>query len=81
MYMVQGGQSAFPRSAAGIVALYSAGIYEGEEISRGLDYLQQFVPRGNAFNRESGLLTFAAEFWQAGATHKNISVGPASYDH
>ena len=29
MYMIQGGQSAFPRSAAGVVALYSAGIYEG----------------------------------------------------
>lgn len=70
MYMVQGGQSAFPRSAAGIVALYSAGIYEGEEITRGLEYLQQFVPRGNAFNREShffyGHYYAVQAMWHAG---------------
>ena len=34
-YMLPGGQSGFPRSAAGIVALYSAGIYEGAEVERG----------------------------------------------
>jgi hypothetical protein len=44
-YMTSPGESAFPRSAAGIVALYSAGIYEGPEISRGLAYLNQFRPR------------------------------------
>ncbi|MGE3409549.1 MAG: prenyltransferase/squalene oxidase repeat-containing protein [Pirellulales bacterium] len=53
MYMIQGGQSAFPRSAAGVVALYSAGIYEGPELQKGLDYLQRFLPRGGAFSRES----------------------------
>lgn len=41
------GESAFARSAAAIVAFYSAGIYEGPEISRGLDYLMQFPPRAN----------------------------------
>ena len=30
--MLPGGESGFPRSAAGVVALYSAGIYEGPEI-------------------------------------------------
>jgi hypothetical protein len=44
-YMTTPGESAFPRSAAGVVALYSAGIYEGPEISRGLAYLEQFRPR------------------------------------
>jgi hypothetical protein len=39
----QGG-SAFARSAAGLVALYSAGIYEGREIDRTLKYLMQFKP-------------------------------------
>src|SRR5687768_6455243 len=34
MYMLTGGPSRFPRSAAGVVALYSAGIYEGDEIKR-----------------------------------------------
>jgi hypothetical protein len=38
------GYSAFARTAASIVGLYSAGIYEGKEIERGLKYLQQFTP-------------------------------------
>ncbi|MCH7727527.1 MAG: terpene cyclase/mutase family protein [Planctomycetes bacterium] len=45
MYMLQGSESEFPRSAAGVVALYSAGIYEGDEIEKGLDYLMQHIPR------------------------------------
>lgn len=43
-YMLQGGASAFPRSAAGIVALYSAGMYDSKEIESGIAYLKQFVP-------------------------------------
>ncbi len=39
--------SAFPRSAAGVVALYCAGVYEGPEIEAGLNYLLQFKPSGN----------------------------------
>ncbi|MCS7270211.1 MAG: terpene cyclase/mutase family protein [Gemmataceae bacterium] len=38
------GHSAFARSAAALVGLFSAGIYEGREIERGLKYLLQFVP-------------------------------------
>jgi len=53
MYMVTGGQSAFPRSAAGVVALYSAGIYEGPEVETGLAYVMDHLPRGVGFNRES----------------------------
>lgn len=41
--------SAFPRSAAGVVALYCAGIYEGRDIDAGLNYLMQFKP-GNRVN-------------------------------
>lgn len=44
-YMIHGGQSAFPRSAAGVVSLYSAGIYEGPEIEKGLEYLRDKRPR------------------------------------
>lgn len=36
--------SAFARSAAGVVGLFSAGIYEGKEIDRGMRYLMQFLP-------------------------------------
>lgn len=37
-------ESAFARSAAAVVGLNSAGIYEGPEIERGLAYLQRFKP-------------------------------------
>jgi len=47
MYMLQGGESAFPRSAAGVVALYSAGVYDSPEINKGLDYLGKFLPQPN----------------------------------
>jgi uncharacterized protein YfaS (alpha-2-macroglobulin family) len=40
------GNSAFARSAAGVVALYCAGIYRGPEVDRGLRYLMQFKPSG-----------------------------------
>jgi hypothetical protein len=44
-YMLTPGESLFPRSAAGVVALYSAGVYEGREVERGLVYVDQFLPR------------------------------------
>ena len=54
-YMLQaGGESQFPRSAAGVVALYSAGVYEGREIDKGLAYLDQFLPRGRARRAVAG---------------------------
>jgi prenyltransferase beta subunit len=43
-YMLNNGGSAFPRSAAGVVALQSAGMYEGEEIDKAFSYLRQFTP-------------------------------------
>jgi hypothetical protein len=43
-YMLQGGPSAFPRSAAGVVALYSAAVYNAAEIDRGIAYLKQHRP-------------------------------------
>ena len=70
MYMIQGGQSAFPRSAAGVVALYSAGVYDGPEIEKGLQYLMGFLPRGGAFSREShyfyGHYYAVQAMWHAG---------------
>jgi prenyltransferase beta subunit len=73
MYMIQGGQSAFPRSAAGVVALYSAGIYEGPEIDKGLKYLMESIPRGGVFNREShyfyGHYYAVQAMWHAGGDH------------
>lgn len=39
-YRTQKGASAWPRSAAGVATLYYAGIYEGEPITNGLEYLK-----------------------------------------
>jgi len=47
----QGG-SAFARSAAGLVALYSAGIYEGREVELTLKYLMRYKPNQPISRRE-----------------------------
>lgn len=39
-YQSTRGGSAWPRSAAGVAALFYAGIYEGDDIDRGLEYLR-----------------------------------------
>jgi len=44
MLLPQAQPSQFARSAAGVVALYNAGIYQGSEIDSGLKYLTQFRP-------------------------------------
>jgi hypothetical protein len=43
-----GGIAGFARTAAGVVALYSAGLYEGDEVKKGLDYMMRFKPGTNA---------------------------------
>jgi len=44
-YQLQGGTtSEFPRSAAGVVALQSAGEYDSKEVRDGIAYLRQFGP-------------------------------------
>ncbi len=73
MYMQSaGGDSAFPRSAAAVVALNSAGIYRGPEITKALDYLTQFRPAEGVVRRgpenyyEYGHYYAAQAFWHAG---------------
>jgi len=70
MYMIQGGPSRFPRSAAGVVALYSAGIYEGDEIRKGLEYLNQHLPTQEDLSRDThamyGHYYAVQAMWQAG---------------
>ncbi len=54
MYMaVAGGDSLFPRSAAGIVGLQSAGVYSGPEIEKGIEYLLGFTPRPGVARHEA----------------------------
>jgi hypothetical protein len=73
MYMLTGGPSLFPRSAAGVVALYSAGVYEGPEIAKGLDYLLAQIPRGDDFSHEShyfyGHYYAVQAMWHAGGDY------------
>ncbi len=72
-YMLPGGVSEFPRSAAGVVALYSAGIYEGDEIRRGLEYLQQHSIQPAAAGMENhffyGHYYAAQAMWHAGGEY------------
>lgn len=50
----QGGGSGYARSAAGVASLYYAGVSEGDEITRGLTYLKQSIPRpGNPGQAEA----------------------------
>ncbi len=39
-----GGGSAFERSAAGVASLYYAGVFEGDDLKNGLNYVKQFLP-------------------------------------
>lgn len=43
-YMLNSRGSAFPRSAAGVACLFYAGIYDGEEIKKGVKYLMNNLP-------------------------------------
>ncbi|MEM9185816.1 MAG: prenyltransferase/squalene oxidase repeat-containing protein [Planctomycetota bacterium] len=68
-YTPRDSSSLFPRSAAGIVALYSAGVYEGAEIDRGLAYLDRQRPgvaRGRTPHYFYGHYYAAQAMWQTG---------------
>jgi len=56
-----GGGSGFARSAAGVASLYYAGVFEGNDLERGLKYLQQFTPNRNAAANPGGQDGMAAE--------------------
>ena len=43
-YTMQGGHTTFAMTAAGVTSLYSAGIYEGEQVEKALKYLMKFPP-------------------------------------
>jgi hypothetical protein len=70
--------SLFPRSAAALVGLYSAGIYDGPEVDRALKYLKQYLP-GRRLQRDPrtevhyfyGHYYAALAMWTAGGAHWN----------
>jgi Squalene-hopene cyclase C-terminal domain len=69
--------SAFARSAAAVVGLFCAGVYEGKPVERGLAYLMRFLPgRGRANVSESrgehyfyGHYYAALAMWTAGGNY------------
>jgi len=70
--IVRQGKSEFPRSAAGVVALYSAGIYEGKEIEDGLAYIARHLPNQRYFRGSHyyyGQYYAVQAMWQAGAEY------------
>jgi hypothetical protein len=74
MYMLtQPGDSLFPRSAAALVALYSAGLYEGEAIRKGLEYLKRFPPSTDPYGEQSyyfyGHYYAVQAMWLAGGNY------------
>jgi prenyltransferase beta subunit len=48
------GGSGFPRSAAGCCALYYSGIFEGDNLQKGLDYVKRFTPGQGGNPRAEG---------------------------
>jgi prenyltransferase beta subunit len=70
MYRISGGESRFPLTAAAIVALYSAGIYEGTEIDAATKYLYANAAANNSIER-NGFFYYAhyystQAFWHRG---------------
>lgn len=55
-YMLgQGGGSMFPRSAAGVATLFYAGVYDGEEVRKGVAYVEQNLPKKGARNNNDAM--------------------------
>ncbi len=52
-YMSREGSSAWPRTAAGVASLFYAGVYKGDAIDRGLDYLEKNAMPGRRSMRQS----------------------------
>ena len=53
MYQRTGGQSRFPLTAAAVVALYNAGIYESSEIDAAIKYLQDNFASCSSLQKET----------------------------
>lgn len=64
-------ESGYPRSAAAVAALNSAGVYEGPAVQKGIDYLLGALPRPGAVIRGDAYYDYghyyaAQALWQAG---------------
>ncbi|MEM1422959.1 MAG: prenyltransferase/squalene oxidase repeat-containing protein [Planctomycetota bacterium] len=66
-YQLNRGGSAWPRSAAGVASLFYAGVYEGEEIDRGLEYLRVAALPGRTEGGRRGSHYFYGHYYAAQA--------------
>lgn len=73
-----GGESAFPRSAAALVALFTSGVTEGPAIDAGLRYLQQFRP-GEPTAHDRGYYFYGQYYAVQAAWHAGGEVWRAWY--
>jgi hypothetical protein len=64
-YMTHSGQPAFARTAAGVVALYCAGLYKDPAVESGLSFLMQSKPR--PYNARADLHYFYGHYYAAQA--------------
>lgn len=72
-YQLGGGGSTFPLTAAGVVSLYSAGIYDGQSIEKALAWLMKHLP-GKSSSSTSGYFFYGHYYavqamWHAGGDH------------
>ena len=75
-YTLQGGHGSFPLTAAGVVSLYSAGIYDGDAIEKGLAWLDRQRPGSGVASGGSyyfyGQYYAVQAMWHAGGEHWNL---------
>lgn len=62
-----GGGSGFERSAAGVATLYYAGIFEGNDLKRGLEYISRFEPGRNRMANQAIGHYFYGQYYAAQA--------------
>ena len=69
-----GGGGTFPLTAAGVVALYSAGIYDSPEVDKGLKWLMRNLPGSGGINSYYGHFFYGQYYavqamWHAGGDY------------
>ena len=74
-YLIQGGTSGFARSAAAVTVLFRAGIQQGPEVRKGLDYLLTFPPAASIGQPE--VFYFYGHYY---AAHAISHAGPQTWD-
>jgi len=66
-YQSNNGPSGFARSAAGCASLYYAGVFDSDNLRRGLDYLKESVAWGNIGDADPGRHYFYGNYYAAQA--------------